>query len=74
MTGAQLIKFTNNAVFALPAAGVVVRIAASATMADRVDKVIRIARWLEQGDVPAVRLLDLDQPLTIDGLHVTLWD
>jgi len=74
VTDAQLIKFTNNAVFALPAAGVVVRIAASATMADRVDKVIRVARWLEQGDVPAVRLLDLDQPLIVDGLRVTLWD
>jgi thiamine kinase-like enzyme len=74
VTGAQLIKFTNNAVFLLPAAGAVVRIAASATMADRVDKVIRVARWLEKGDVPAVRLLDLDQPLVIDELHVTLWD
>jgi hypothetical protein len=74
VTGARLIKFTNNAVFALPAAGVVVRVAASATMADRVDKVIRVAQWLEQGDVPAVRFLGVDQPLVIDGLKVTLWD
>lgn len=73
VTGAQLMKFTNNAVFALPGTGVVVRIAASTTMADRVDKVIRIAHWLEAGKVPAVRLLDLDQPLDIDGLKVTLW-
>jgi hypothetical protein len=73
VTGAQLIKFTNNAVFALPHAGVVARIAGSATMADRVDKVIRVARWLAAGQVPAVRLLDLPQPLTIDGFKVTLW-
>lgn len=72
-TGAQLIKFTNNAVFRLPNAGVVVRIAASATMADRIDKVIRVAQWLEIGNVPAVRLLHLDQPIDIDGLKVTLW-
>jgi hypothetical protein len=73
VTGAQLIKFTNNAVFALPYASVVARIAGSATMADRVDKVIRVASWLAAGDVPAVQLLDLPQPLTIDGLKVTLW-
>lgn len=72
-TDAQLIKFTNNAVFSLPNAGVVVRIAASATMANRADKIIRIAHWLEAGNVPAVRLLNLDQPLEIDGLKVTLW-
>jgi aminoglycoside phosphotransferase (APT) family kinase protein len=73
VSDAQLIKFTNNAVFTLPAASVVVRIAASTTMADRVDKVIRVARWLEDGGVPGVRLLSGEQPLTIDGLKVTLW-
>ena len=50
LTNVHLIKFTNNAVFALPASGVVVRIAASATMAERVDKVIRIARWQRRLD------------------------
>lgn len=73
VTGARLIKFTNNAVFALPAARVVARIAASTTMADRVTKVIQVARWLQDADVPAVRLLDLGQPLIVDGLKVTLW-
>ncbi|MCY1141477.1 aminoglycoside phosphotransferase family protein [Actinoplanes sp. Pm04-4] len=68
-----MIKFTNNAVFRLPASRVVARIAASSTMADRVNKVIRVARWLEHGDVPAVRLLSGAQPLIIDGLKVTLW-
>lgn len=71
---ARLIKFTNNAVFVLPNAKVVARIAASTTMTARVDKVIRVARWLAQGDVPAVRLIDIDQPLIIDNLRVTLWD
>ncbi|WP_211303712.1 phosphotransferase enzyme family protein [Pseudosporangium ferrugineum] len=73
VSDAHLIKFTNNAVFALPAAGVVARIAASTTMADRVDKVIQVARWLEDGGVPAVRLLGGDQPLIVDDLKVTLW-
>ena len=74
VAGAQLIKFTNNAVFSLPRAHAVVRIAASATMTDRVEKVIRVAQWLRNGDVPAVRLLDLNQPLVIDDLSLTLWD
>lgn len=70
---AELIKFTNNAVFRLPGTGVIARIAASATMTARVDKVIQAARWLERGDVPAVRLLDVDQPLIVDDLPITLW-
>ncbi|MEV6849237.1 aminoglycoside phosphotransferase family protein [Actinoplanes sp. NPDC051411] len=70
---AQLIKFTNNAVFFLPHAHVVARIAGSATMADRIMKVIKVARWLELGSVPAVRLLEIEQPLVIDDLHLTLW-
>ncbi|XVV10859.1 phosphotransferase family protein [Actinoplanes sp. CA-131856] len=70
---AKLIKFTNNAVYALPHAGVVARIAGSATMAARIPKIITVGRWLERGGVPAVRLLDLDQPLVVDGLKVTLW-
>ncbi|MET8149090.1 phosphotransferase enzyme family protein [Actinoplanes sp. NPDC049668] len=74
VTGAQLIKFTNNAVYTLPHAHVVVRIAASATMTAQVEKIIKVARWLDDGGVPAVRLLDLDQPLVIDGLNITLWD
>jgi hypothetical protein len=73
VSDAQLIKFTNNAVFRLPAAGVVARIAASTTMADRVDKVIHVARWLQNGGVPAVKLLSGNQPLIIDNLKVTLW-
>jgi hypothetical protein len=72
-TDARLIKFTNNAVYALPRAGVVIRVAGSATMAARVEKITTVARWLERGGIPAVRLLDLNQPLTIEGLHVTLW-
>ncbi|MEU4424195.1 aminoglycoside phosphotransferase family protein [Actinoplanes sp. NPDC024001] len=74
VSNAELIKFTNNAVFRLPDAGVVVRIAGSETMATRVDKVIEVARWLAVNDVPAVRLVpELEQPITIDGLRLTLW-
>lgn len=73
VTDAQLIKFTNNAVFRLPSARTVVRIAGSATMAARIGKIIQVARWLEQHRAPAVRLLDVEQPVVIDDLHMTLW-
>jgi hypothetical protein len=72
--GATLIKFTNSAVFRLPRARVVVRIAGSATVRGRVPKVIRVARWLAAHDVAAVRLLDgVDQPVEVDGHLATLW-
>ncbi len=71
---AQLIKFTNNAVFRLPRAPVVVRIAGSATMRSRVLKVVQVARWLAEQDVPAGRLLpDVPQPLNVHGELITLW-
>ncbi|GAB1691952.1 aminoglycoside phosphotransferase family protein [Krasilnikovia sp. M28-CT-15] len=74
VSGAELIKFTNNAVFRLPAAGVVVRIAGSQTMAQRAEKVVRVAQWLKEHRVAAARLLPhVTQPVTADGLTMTLW-
>ena len=71
---AELVKFTNNAVFRLAHAPVVIRIAGSATMRDRVPKVVRVARWLAERDVPAVRLWDgIAQPMVVRGELVTLW-
>jgi hypothetical protein len=71
---AELIKFTNNAVFRLPHAGVVARIAGSRAVRHRIAKVVTVARWLAAHDLPAVRLLpDLPQPLAVDGEAVTLW-
>src|SRR5215475_9948391 len=71
---AELVKFTNNAVFRLPHEGVVARIAGSLVVRQRVPKVVMVARWLATHDLPAVRLLpDLPQPLTVDGELVTLW-
>src|SRR5262249_15542575 len=71
---AQLVKFTNNAVFRLPYAPVVIRIAGSATMRSRVPKVVQVARWLAGHGAPAVRLLPgVPQPLTVHDHLVTLW-
>lgn len=71
---AELIKFTNNAVFRLPRARVIVRIAGSATMRRRITKVVHVARWLAEHDAPAVRLLPgIEQPFAVEGHLATLW-
>ncbi|MFV2198819.1 phosphotransferase enzyme family protein [Nocardiopsis sp. LOL_012] len=72
--GAELIKFTNNAVFRLASDPVVVRIAGSRTVRRRIDTVIAAARWSAEHDVPAVRLIeDVPQPVESDGYAATLW-
>ncbi|WP_030916564.1 phosphotransferase enzyme family protein [Streptosporangium amethystogenes] len=71
---AELIKFTNNAVFRLRRAPVVVRVAGSSAARSRVPTVVRVARWLADHDFPAVRLLPgCEQPLQVEGHLVTLW-
>jgi hypothetical protein len=73
-TDARLIKFTNSAVFDLPRAGVVVKIAGSRLVTERIPKVVRVARWLEAHDFPAVRLLpSVDQPVYTHGHAATVW-
>lgn len=74
-SGARLIKFTNNAVFALPHSGLVVRIAGSPSVGRSATKVVSVARWLATHEMPTVRLAtDLPQPLQIDGHAVSLWE
>lgn len=73
-TGAQLVKFTANAVFRLPRDHVVVRIVGSRAMRHRVAKVVAVANWLAGHDVPAVRLLPgVPQPIAAGPYLATLW-
>jgi hypothetical protein len=53
---AELLQLTNNAVFALPTAGVVIRIARSHRLHDRVPKVVQLGQWFAEVDAPAIRL------------------
>lgn len=72
--GARLLRFTNNAVYALADSPVVVRILASAGLRHRVPKVVRVARHFQRWRVPAIRLLDgIDQPVEVDDYLVTVW-
>jgi aminoglycoside phosphotransferase (APT) family kinase protein len=71
---ARLLKFTANAVFRLRADPVVVRIAGSTALLHRAEKVVRVADWLAEHEVPAVRLLPgLRQPVRVGDYVATLW-
>lgn len=70
---AELIRLGSNAMFRLRSAPVVVRIARDAGHSDAVRREVAVARWLASESVPAVRVLDVEQPLTVSGRVVTLW-
>jgi aminoglycoside phosphotransferase (APT) family kinase protein len=70
--GARLMRLGSNAVYHL-AAPVVVRISRHDADLYEVRRSVAVARWLESVDYPAVRVIDIDQPVIIDGHAVTFW-
>jgi Ser/Thr protein kinase RdoA (MazF antagonist) len=73
--GATLLRCTNNAVYELATAPVVVRIVASNALRHRVGKVVRVATWLAEHEVPAVRLLPgIVQPVLAGDYRATVWE
>jgi aminoglycoside phosphotransferase (APT) family kinase protein len=73
--GARLVKFTANAVFRLRRQPVVVRIAGSTALRHRTVKVVGVARWLAEHDIPAVRLLPgIEQPVRVGEYLATVWE
>lgn len=71
---AELLRFTTNAVFRLPASGAVVRIAGSRALRHRVAKVVRVATWLAEHDMATVRLLpNVPQPVEVGPHLATVW-
>jgi aminoglycoside phosphotransferase (APT) family kinase protein len=73
-SGARLLRFTNNAVFSLASAPVVVRIVGSRALAHRASKVVQLAHHLQAHGVPAVRLLPgVAQPMHLGEDVATVW-
>src|SRR5262245_47542355 len=71
---ATLLRLTNNAVFALPAAGIVIRVNRSYGLRERVYRVVRLARWFAEIDAPTIRLVGwIGQPVQVDRLLATVW-
>ncbi|MFE2579946.1 phosphotransferase enzyme family protein [Streptomyces sp. NPDC059378] len=71
---AKLLRLGENALFALPEAGVVVRVARSTEMAEKVAKELAVARWLARHGFPSVHPTDAPQPVEADGRLVTFWE
>lgn len=73
--GAELIRLFSTAVYHLPAAGAVARIATvtSPQSVTRLDTSIRVTRWLTASGFPAVEPLPVDQPVLSHGCAVTFW-
>ncbi|WP_434447544.1 phosphotransferase [Lentzea sp. E54] len=71
---AELIRLGENAVFWLRSRSVVARIGRSGARTAQMDREVRSARWLARMSVPAVRALDVHQPLVLDGHVVTFWE
>ena len=72
---ARLIRLFSTAVYHLPAAGAVARIAlvTSPQSADRLATSVRVTRWLTHTGFPAVEPFDVDQPVISHGCAVTFW-
>ena len=70
--GARLLRLGSNAVYHL-AAPVVVRISRHNAGEETARRSVAVARWLESVDYPAVRVIDIAQPISIDGHTATFW-
>ncbi|GAA3145757.1 aminoglycoside phosphotransferase family protein [Planomonospora alba] len=72
--GAALLRDFANAVYHLPAERVVVRLTqARPGRYDRLAVSVRVTRWLAGQGFPAVRPLDVRQPVAADGFLATFW-
>ena len=70
--GARLMRIGSNAVYHLTEP-VVVRISRHTADLDQARRTVAVARWLASAGYPAVRAIDVDQPVEIDGHAVTFW-
>ncbi len=74
-SGAGLIRLFSTAVYHLPAADAVARIAlvTSPQSAARLATSVRVTRWLAAAGFPAVEPLPVGQPVVSHGCAVTFW-
>ncbi len=73
--GARLIRLFATAVYHLPDAGAVARIAqvTSPDIVTRLATSVQVTRWLAGLGFPTVEPLPVDQPIVVDGCAVTFW-
>lgn len=69
---ARLLRIGSNIVYRLTAP-IIVRISRPGADIQHVRKTVAVARWLASVNYPAVRVLDVEQPVLLDGQAVTFW-
>jgi Ser/Thr protein kinase RdoA (MazF antagonist) len=72
--GAELIRLGENAVFRLRSQDAIARVGRSAHRAPAVERQLAVSRWLASNDVPAIRALDVVQPVIVRGRVVAFWE
>src|ERR1700722_2489300 len=72
-TGARLLRIGSNTVYRLKAP-IIARISRPGADPGQVRQTVAVAQWLKSVDYPAVRLIDVDQPVVLDQRVVTFWD
>jgi aminoglycoside phosphotransferase (APT) family kinase protein len=72
--GAQLVHLHSNAVFALPDAGLVIRIASDQAALARITESLKVTAWLAEGGFPCtVPAPVAGQPFTVAGKVASVW-
>ncbi|WP_406357421.1 aminoglycoside phosphotransferase family protein [Streptomyces sp. NBC_01635] len=71
--GAEPVRLAENQIWRLPGQHVMVRIARRGQTTAALREV-RVARWLAENHMPAVRLADVRQPVEAGGRPVTFWE
>lgn len=71
--GAEPVRIAENEIWRLPGQGVIVRVTRSDQLAAS-EREIHVARWLQRHGVPAVRALEVAQPVVAEGRPVTFWE
>ncbi len=71
--GARLLRIGSNTVYRL-AVPVIVRISRPGADVEHARRTVAVARWLESINYPAVRVIDVDQPVVLDGHTITFWE
>lgn len=73
-SGAQLLRLHGSAVFALPVAGLVVRISTNLAAVARITESLKVTAWLAGSGFPCTVPAPVEgQPFTIDGKVATFW-
>jgi aminoglycoside phosphotransferase (APT) family kinase protein len=69
---ARLLRLGSNAVYRLKDP-VVARVSRPGADTDHAERTVSVARWLESLHYPAVRVVDVEQPVVVDEYVVTFW-